>query len=101
MGFMGVDMSDALVDIVVNMTSKEFMQEHLEKFDESGIAEEINRKNGAPVPDVPYASAAKVRAFRAPLESEAVIREQLNSEWVAQMAPLSGFNTYDEMRKSW
>merc|ERR1712194_725196 len=55
--FMGIEMSNNLTDTVLRLTSKEFMAQHVEKFDESGIVERINQNNGAPIADVPYTSA--------------------------------------------
>lgn len=99
--FMGVAASDNLTETVDHMSSKQFMEQHVEKFDESGIADEINRKNGAPNSDVPYSLASKVRTHYGLLDGEASIRRQLDAEWRARMHPLSGFERYDDMRRSW
>eukprot|EP00929_Paragymnodinium_shiwhaense_P057151 TRINITY_DN28600_c0_g1_i1.p1 TRINITY_DN28600_c0_g1~~TRINITY_DN28600_c0_g1_i1.p1 ORF type:complete len:397 (-),score=64.05 TRINITY_DN28600_c0_g1_i1:5-1195(-) len=98
--FMKLEMTADLVQKVDHMTSKEFMHEHLEKFDESGISEAINRKNGAPVPEVPYKAVAKVRTEKPPVEGERRIRQQLALEWLAQVKPATGFATYEDLRRA-
>lgn len=98
--FMGVRQTPGLLDRVYSMTSKKFMAEHSRKFDDSGIAEAINRQGGAPIEDVPYNAASKVGLREGGLDGEEAVRRQLAAEWEAQLLPVTRHADYLALRRA-
>eukprot|EP00931_Biecheleriopsis_adriatica_P073964 TRINITY_DN48159_c0_g1_i1.p1 TRINITY_DN48159_c0_g1~~TRINITY_DN48159_c0_g1_i1.p1 ORF type:complete len:388 (-),score=51.57 TRINITY_DN48159_c0_g1_i1:81-1244(-) len=94
--FMGLEVSSNLSSAVSQMTSKEFMEKHISKFDESAIVDEINSagKLMFPVQAAPRVTKT-TRTFSAEL------REEIQAQWNEQVLPVLGFATYMDMKDAW
>lgn len=95
--FMGVPPSAERIKLVMNMTSKDFMREHESKFDESQIADEIN-KNG-------LMGAHFEPAVRVKTKSNTVLGTEGNTKlsklWRTLVQPTTGFSSYNELCAHW
>jgi len=95
--FMDVEVSQDLVNRIVQMTSKEFMLAHIDKFDGSGYSRMINEKGGV---TVKWEGSAKVtKASHAELSAASL--ELLQKDWAQQVEPSTGLPTYAAMRAAW
>lgn len=95
--FMGIEMTADLVQRVFEMTSKEFMLEHIQKFDESQIADRINEKGNVKMKWLasPRISQTKHK------ELSPELQDLIHREWVQQVGRTTGFASYAELRAAW
>lgn len=94
--FIGVDLDDELLEIVVHQSSLEFMTEHKDKFDDLLDRERSERVIGLP----PGSDAAKVRAGTVGarrVELSPKTQAALDAVWAAEVSPRLAFADYDEL----
>jgi len=85
--FMGIEASDALVDKVDEMTSREFMHEHKDRFDDAMFAAALEAKVGIPADS----DSSKVQAQGSDAkEVPPVIAAQIDAMWAERIAPVTG-----------
>ena len=94
--FMGLEVSSNLTSVVARMTSKEFMEKHMSKFDESAIVDEINSAG-----NIMFPVQASPRVTRTTRTFSAELREEIQAQWNEQVLPVLGFATYTDMKDAW
>jgi hypothetical protein len=97
--FMGIELDDSLLDIVVRQSSREFMLAHGEKFNERHIRDVGGKRAGLPPP----IASSKVTSgvsndarYKLPLH----LKQELDEIWQEQVKPKFGFKNYEELRQA-
>lgn len=96
--FMGVEVTDELVETVMELSSKDFMKAHGTKFDESAIADELNA--GGEFSGAEFKEASRVSTHKRVEPSQAV-RDWIDQRWKSVVTPSTGMSTYAEMCRQW
>jgi hypothetical protein len=91
--FCGLPLDDELLEIALEHTSRSFMLEHKDRFDDAMMRERSERVAGLP----PGSDSAKVRKAgqtrRRDALPESLLRE-LDSIWLSDVTPRTGFSDY-------
>jgi len=92
--FMGIDVTDALVQEVANMSTKEYMSQYMGKFDEPY---ERAKQLGRAADLSQFAPGAKIALNKHKQELDTNALEFLKDRWDQTMRPL-GYSNYQEFR---
>ena len=85
--FVGIEPSDALVTMVDEMTSREFMYAHKDRFDDAMVCAALTRKLGIPEDS----DSTKVQAVGSdPKQVPPAIAAQIDALWAERVAPVTG-----------
>lgn len=97
--FMGIELDDSLLGLIVRQSSREFMLAHHEKFNERHIRDIGGKRAGLPPP----ISSSKVTAgvaddarYKLPVQ----LKQELDEIWQEQVKPKFGFENYEELRQA-
>jgi len=97
--FIEIDLDDALLDIVLRQSSREFMLAHKRQFDEHHLHNIGAKRAGLPPPidsgKVTYGASDDAR-YKLP----AYLKQELDEIWQEQVTPKFGFKNYEELRQS-
>ena len=89
--FMGIEATDALVDLVDAYTTREFMYEHKDRFDDAMMAAAM--REGAGIPH--ELESSKVQAVGSDgNEVPASVVEQIDAMWAERVEPVTGAKDY-------
>ncbi|MEP5937918.1 MAG: sulfotransferase domain-containing protein [Erythrobacter sp.] len=85
--FIDVKLTDNLLALVDERTSREFMIEHMDKFDEGMVARALEEKAGVPADS----DSTKVQAVSSDAKQvPPAIAEQIDAMWAERVAPMTG-----------
>ncbi len=85
--FIDVDLTDELLTLVDHRTSREFMVEYMDKFDDAMVAKALEQNVGIPADS----DSTKVQAVGSDSsEVPDVIAEQIGAMWAERIAPVTG-----------
>lgn len=94
--FMGITLDDALLDIVVRQSSRDFMLAHGHQFDERHMREIGGKRAGLPPPidsrKVTLGASSESRYQLSP-----ALKKELDDIWREQIQPRFGFEDYGEL----
>lgn len=92
--FLDIEATDALVDIVEEHTSREFMHTHMDRFDDAMMAAAVAGFIGGGV----TLDSTKVQAVGSDGKAlPAGIAEQIDAMWAERVQPVTGAATYAEL----
>jgi hypothetical protein len=97
--FMGVELDDSLLEIVVRQASREFMLAHKHQFDEHRLHKIGGRRAGLPAPN----DTSKVTpgdSNQARYQLSAALKRELDDIWQEQIRARFGFENYEELRQA-
>ncbi|MFN2098996.1 sulfotransferase domain-containing protein [Altererythrobacter sp. MF3-039] len=89
--FIGAELSDELAELVEHRTSREFMVEHQDKFDDLMVAKVMEAKLG--IPATSDSSKVQAEGSDAKVVPEAVAA-QIDAMWVEKVTPVTGHADY-------
>lgn len=92
--FMGIT-DETTIEVAIRHSSREFMAEHPDKFDDHPLSLSIRERTGVPV-----GLFAKVHAAPPEIPISDELTEAMNAKWRAIVTPATGFSTYGELRKA-
>lgn len=82
-----VELTDELLALVEQRTSREFMVEHMDKFDDIMVAKALEEKAGVPADS----DSTKVQAVGSDAKQlPPAIAEQIDAMWAERIAPITG-----------
>lgn len=97
--FMGITLDEALLDIVVRQSSRDFMLAHGHQFDERHMREIGGKRAGLPPPiDSKKVTAGASNEARYQLSP--TLKNELDDIWQEQIQPRFGFESYGELRRA-
>ena len=97
--FMGIHLDDALLDIIVRQSSREFMLAHSHQFDERHMRDIGGKRAGLPHPiDSSKVTRGASDDSRYQLSPE--LKDMLDNIWQEQTVSRFGFETYEDLRQS-
>jgi hypothetical protein len=97
--FMGITLDDALLDIVIRQSSREFMLVHRDQFDERHIREIGGKRAGLPPPiDTNRITPGTPNEARYQLSP--ALKKMLDDIWREQVQSKFGFKNYEELRQA-
>lgn len=89
--FCGISCDDALLDLVVERTSRGWMLEHKDRFDDAMMRKVSEERGGLPA----GSDSAKIRASNAPRQSlPPEIEARLDAEWQKRITPVTGHTDF-------
>jgi hypothetical protein len=97
--FMGIPLDNALLDIVVRQSSREFMLEHKHQYDERHVRQVGGKRAGLPPPiDTNKVTPGAANETRYQLSP--ALKAMLDGYWREQMVSRFGLESYDNLRQS-
>jgi len=97
--FMGIPLDDALLDVVIRQSSREFMLAHRNQFDTHHIVQAGGKRVGLPPPiDTNKVTPGTSNETRYQLSP--ALKNMLDDIWREQMAPRFGLESYEDLRQS-
>ena len=85
--FIDVELTDDLLALVDERTSREFMVEHMDKFDDGMVARALEEKAGVPADS----DSTKVQAVASDAKQvPPAIAEQIDAMWAERVTPVTG-----------
>nr|WP_298898892.1 sulfotransferase domain-containing protein [uncultured Altererythrobacter sp.] len=92
--FCELELSEEQVSLVEKMTSREFMHQHLDKFDDKMVAEALEKRVGIPATsDSTKVQASSSDANQVPDS----IARQINEMWAERVTPVTGHTSFAEL----
>ncbi|RGP42144.1 Amine sulfotransferase [Altererythrobacter insulae] len=92
--FCELELTDEQVSLVEQMTSRDFMHQHLDKFDDKMVAEALEKRVGIPA----TSDSTKVQASGSDAKQvPAMIRQQIDDMWAERVAPVTGHASFAEL----
>ncbi|WP_394730121.1 sulfotransferase domain-containing protein [Altererythrobacter sp. GH1-8] len=89
--FIGTDLTQDLADLVDHRTTRAFMVEHMDKFDDKLVAEALERNIGIPA----ASDSTKVQAEGSDAKTiPAGIAQQIDSLWADRVLPVTGHSNF-------
>jgi hypothetical protein len=86
-GFLGLEASDEVIDLVEHHTSREFMVEHKDRFDDAMVAQAMERAIGVPA----SSDSSKVQAEGSDAKTvPPSVAAQIDALWAERIAPVTG-----------
>jgi hypothetical protein len=98
-GFMGIELDDCLLDIVVRQSSREFMLAHRHQFDEHHMHKIGAKRAGLP-PAIDSSKVTPGTSNRARHQLSPALKEMLDDIWREQVQSRFGFKDYEELRQA-
>lgn len=90
-GFLGLPLSDSLLQMVDSMTSREYMRAHKDRFDDAMLARALADKLGIPLDG----DSSKVQAQGSdPSALPASVVEKIEAMWAERIAPVTGHSDF-------
>jgi len=96
--FMGIDLDEPLLDIVVKQSSREFMLAHKDQFDGRHMREIGEKRAGLP-PAINVSKVTPGSSNQARYQLPEIIKLELDEIWQEQVQSKFGFKNYDELRQ--
>jgi len=97
--FMGVELDDALLDIVVRQSSREFMLAHRHRFDSHYMHDIGGRRAGLPLP-IDSSTVTPGPPNLARYRLTPALKEELDDIWREQVQSRFGIGDYEELRQA-
>ena len=97
--FIGITLDDALLDIVVRQSSRDFMLAHGHQFDERHMQEIGGKRAGLP-PAIDSKKVTPGTSNEARHQLSPALKKELDDIWREQIQPRFGFEYYDELRQA-
>jgi hypothetical protein len=97
--FMGIELDDCLLDIVVRQSSREFMLAHRHQFDEHHMHKIGGKRAGLP-PAIDSSKVTPGTSNRARHQLSPALKEELDDIWREQVQSKFGFKDYEELRQA-
>lgn len=97
--FMGIELDDSLLDIVVRQSSREFMLAHKHQFDESYMRRALEKRAGLPSGGDSY-KVTPGASNEARYHLSSTLKKGLDDIWREQVRPQFGFKDYGELRQA-
>lgn len=97
--FMEIELDDALLDIVLRQSSREFMLAHKHQFDEHHLQDIGGKRAGLP-PPVDSGKVTSGVADESRYQLPDYIKKELDVIWQEQVQPKFGFKNYSEFRQA-
>lgn len=97
--FMGLELDNSLLDIVLRQSSREFMLAHKHQFNEDPFRRHAEKQAGLPF----NSDAHKVTAGasgEAHYKLSPALKKELDDIWQEQVQPQFGFENYEELRQA-
>jgi hypothetical protein len=94
--FMGIELDDALLDVVVRQSSREFMLAHRHQFDERHMRE-IGEKRAELPPAIDSSKVTAGTSNQARYQLSSALKTELDDIWREQVQPKFGFKNYEEL----
>lgn len=92
--FMGIEASDAMVDMVDAMTTREFMHEHKDRFDDAMFTAALEAKVGIPADS----DSSKVQAVGSDAKQlPSSVAERIDAMWAERVTPVTGHANFAEL----
>jgi len=96
--FIGVDVDDEVLEVVVSQSSFEHMVQHADKYDDAAYFDLIRHRLELP----PVAALSKVAEGKVGTAASAMpvsVRQGLAAAWTAEVTPHTGLESYDDLRE--
>lgn len=93
----GIELTQELAELVLHRTSREFMVEHKDKFDDAMVSAALERKHGIPADS--DSSKVQVEGSDAKTLPESVA-QAIDALWAEQVTPVTGHADFTAMARS-
>ena len=93
----GIELTPELADLVLHRTSREYMVEHKDKFDDAMVSAALERKHGIPADS----DSSKVQAQGS--DAKALpdsVAQAIDAMWADQVAPVTGHADFASLARS-
>lgn len=97
--FMGIELDDDLLEIVVRQSSRDFMIAHKDQFDEKHSRRIGGKRAGLPPVEDSY-KITPGTSNDSRYQLSPALKKKLDDMWREQMEPKYGFKNYEELRHS-
>jgi len=97
--FMGIELDDDLLEIVVRQSSRDFMLAHKDQFDEKHSRRIGGKRAGLPTVEDSYKITTGT-SNDSRYQLSPALKKELDDMWREQMEPKYGFKNYEELRQS-